>query len=85
MSRKIDIIFDGPPDHEAGRFVEVEDDHGRSLSIGEWIQREDGFWSLRILIEDPAQREVLEAIRASKTFAMLSHQLQDRVHGALRR
>lgn len=30
-------------------------------------------------------REVLEAIRASKTFGMLSHHLQDRVHGVLRR
>lgn len=32
-----------------------------------------------------AQREVLEAIRGSKSFGMLSHQLQDRVHGVLRR
>lgn len=35
--------------------------------------------------ERKALREVLEAIRGSKTFAQLSHHLQDRVNGALRR
>ena len=24
----IDIVFDGPPSHQSGRFVEVEDDKG---------------------------------------------------------
>ncbi|TDW95370.1 MULTISPECIES: hypothetical protein [Kribbella] len=44
----INVIFDGPPAPDAGRFVEVEDDRGRSLSIGEWIERPDGLWALRI-------------------------------------
>lgn len=44
----INIIFDGPPGHEAGRFVEVETDDGRSIDAGEWIERPDGFWALRI-------------------------------------
>lgn len=44
----INIIFDGPPSPESGRFVEVENDEGKSISIGEWIEREDGFWALRI-------------------------------------
>ena len=35
---KIQIRFDGPPEHVAGRFVEVEDDSGRSISVGEWKQ-----------------------------------------------
>lgn len=43
-----DIVFDGPPSHDAGRFVEVEDDQGRSIRLGKWIQRSDGFWVLRI-------------------------------------
>jgi hypothetical protein len=43
----IDIVFDGPPGPEAGRFVEVERD-GRSTCIGEWIERPDGCWALRI-------------------------------------
>lgn len=55
----IDIVFDGPPGPEAGRFVEVEDSWGKSISIGEWIQRADGYWVLRIpqgLLATPAQR-----------------------------
>lgn len=30
----IDVVFDGPPSHESGRFVEVEDAAGRSISVG---------------------------------------------------
>ncbi len=48
----IDIVFDGPPSNEAGRFVEVENSHGVSISFGEWIQREDGYWALRISPRD---------------------------------
>lgn len=44
----INIIFDGPPSAVAGRFVEVETDDGRSLNAGEWIERPDGLWALRI-------------------------------------
>lgn len=44
----IDIVFDGPPEHKAGRFVEVEDEQGQSINAGEWIQRPDGYWALRI-------------------------------------
>lgn len=44
----IDIVFDGPPSHESGRFVEVENSEGRSINFGEWVQRPDGFWALRL-------------------------------------
>ena len=44
----INIIFDGPPAHEPGRFVEVETDEGESIQIGTWIERDDGLWALRI-------------------------------------
>jgi hypothetical protein len=44
----INIVFDGPPGHDAGRFVEVETDDGHSLSMGQWSQRSDGYWALRI-------------------------------------
>lgn len=43
----IDIVFDGPPGPEAGRFVEVEDATGKSISFGEWTKRPDGYWALR--------------------------------------
>jgi len=44
---RFDIVFDGPPGPEAGRFVEVERD-GKSISVGKWLKREDGLWILRI-------------------------------------
>lgn len=44
----IDIVFDRPPGPEAPRLIEVEDASGRSIRAGEWLQREDGYWVLRI-------------------------------------
>jgi len=44
----INIIFDGPPGPESGRFVEVETDGGYGVNAGEWIERTDGLWALRI-------------------------------------
>ena len=44
----IDILFDGPPSHESGRFVETEDESGASVNAGTWIKRPDGLWALRI-------------------------------------
>ena len=40
------IIFDGPPSHESGRFVEVENSAGQSVSAGGWTERSAGLWSL---------------------------------------
>lgn len=48
MKQAINIIFDGPPSHESGRFVEVETDDGGSINAGKWIERTDGLWALRI-------------------------------------
>lgn len=45
---EIYIRFDGPPEHEAGRFVEVERD-GKGIKIGEW--RQDGEYWLLVLTE----------------------------------
>jgi hypothetical protein len=42
----LDVVFDGPPSHESGRFIEVEH-NGRSINAGEWIEK-DGLWYLRI-------------------------------------
>ena len=44
----VDIVFDGPPSHESGRFVEVEDESGASIKFGEWVNRGDGYWALRV-------------------------------------
>lgn len=47
----IDIVFDGPPDHDMPRFVEVENEQGQSISVGTWLERPDGYWVLRIPTE----------------------------------
>ena len=49
--RWFDIVFDGPPSHESGRFVEVEDSTGESVKAGDWIDRGNGLWALRIQYE----------------------------------
>lgn len=46
ISPTLDIIFDGPPGPESGRFVEVEVD-GRSVRVGEWLKRGE-CWVLQI-------------------------------------
>ena len=49
MSKFVDIVFDGPPGPApAPRFVEVEDESGASISFGKWVERDDGYWVLRI-------------------------------------
>jgi hypothetical protein len=49
----VDIVFDGPPSPtHSGRFVEVER-NGKSIKLGEWIKREDGYWVLRIPDPEP--------------------------------
>lgn len=52
MNRYVDVVFDGPPSHKSGRFVEVENSSGQSVKIGEWIDRGNGLWLLRIRDED---------------------------------
>ncbi len=44
----IDIVFDGPPSMPSPSFVEVENNKGESIGVGEWIERDDGYWVLRI-------------------------------------
>lgn len=48
--KTVDIVFDGPPGPVAGRFVEVEDLSGKSIRVGTWVQRADGFWVLRLTV-----------------------------------
>jgi hypothetical protein len=45
----VDIVMTGPPDAaDPPRFVEVEDEQGRSVRFGEWVERGDGEWVLRV-------------------------------------
>lgn len=47
----IAVVFDGPPDHDAPHFVEVEDASGASIRVGEWEESSDGYW--RLWMADP--------------------------------
>ncbi|ALJ19529.1 hypothetical protein [Microbacterium sp. No. 7] len=47
-TRRVHIVFDGPPAHESGRFVEVETPDGESISLGKWLRRPNGWWALEI-------------------------------------
>jgi hypothetical protein len=44
----IDIVFDGSPSPESERFVEMEDAKDRSIRLGEWLKRSDGYRVLRL-------------------------------------
>lgn len=50
--RFINFIFDGPPGPDGGRFVEVEDDEGKSIRVGQWEADprpgHEGLWRLRL-------------------------------------
>lgn len=69
----IDIVFDGPPGPVAGRFVEVEDESGASISFGEWIERDDGFWALRI-------PDTADALEQSRAVVEAAGELADMIH-----
>lgn len=49
VAKEVRVVFDGPPGPKSGRFVEVETPDGASVSVGEWHEREDGLWELRML------------------------------------
>jgi len=41
------VVFDGPPSHVSGRFVEVEDGQGAGVKTHHgWKEREDGLWEI---------------------------------------
>jgi len=45
---EIRIVFDKLPGPQGCTFIEVEDETGKSISVGEWVNREDGYVELRI-------------------------------------
>lgn len=53
----IDIVFDGPPGNEANHFIEVESPTGASINVGQWVDRGDGTWALRLPWSDPISAE----------------------------
>ena len=62
----IDFVCDGPPSHESGRFVEVEDPSGASIKAGEWINRGGGLWALRVRRPAPAPADLVALVERAK-------------------
>jgi hypothetical protein len=63
------IVFDGPPNHEAGRFVEVEDEQGRGLKAGTWTERRHGgYWQLGPFVEASVVGGLVKALGDAATF-----------------
>lgn len=80
-ARQIDFVFDGPPGPEAGRFVEAENPDGQSVKVGEWLERPDGKWALRVVLaEEPvgpeAPPEGVGLAEATRRIARLRDELQ---------
>lgn len=49
---QVDFVFDGPPGPELPRLIEVEQTEGRrSVTVGDWLQRPDGRWVLRVRVQ----------------------------------
>lgn len=58
----VDIVFTAPPGPaNECVFVEVETLDGRSVSLGEWVQRPDGLAALRVEVADTSVNGVREA------------------------
>jgi hypothetical protein len=53
------VIFDGPPSHESGRFIEVETEDGKSRNVGHWelYPGQPGLWRLGPLYAAPTGNE----------------------------
>ena len=75
MEKWIDIVFDGPPGPEPGRFVEVENEQRAGISFGEWIERDDGYWVLRITCIAEPERQLA---RAAKECMLAKRELAER-------
>lgn len=58
IEKTIYVVCDGPPTPSGSRFLDVEDDEGRSY-VGRWTQGEDGFWRTPINVGSWSQRRLL--------------------------
>lgn len=48
VARPIHLVFDALPSPEGARFIEAEDETGKSIKVGEWVERPDGLVALVI-------------------------------------
>lgn len=84
LTQPINVVFDGPPSPDGPRFIDVETDDGRSLMAGEWVERPDGRWVLRIAElpaapteDDQPRAGVIEGLRLLTVLMDADPQLAD--------
>ena len=46
------MVFDRPPGRDMPTLIEIEDQSGRAINVGQWREREDGYWELVISLRD---------------------------------
>jgi len=46
QTHEIHVVFDGPPGRDMPTLIEVEDENGRGIEVGQWRERPDGYWEL---------------------------------------
>lgn len=50
--KELRIVCDELPSaDECPRFIETEDENGKSISVGTWHEREDGLWELVVVVD----------------------------------
>lgn len=76
--KELHFVLDGPPSHESGRFVEVEDENGKSVNVGRWEQR-GNYWHLIVTAPPTGVREgdaeLLAALRKAANLENVTPQL----------
>jgi hypothetical protein len=50
---KVHLVFDGLLSRDVPALIAIQDAEGRSVSVGQWRQRPDGYWELVILSGEP--------------------------------
>jgi hypothetical protein len=73
----VHIVFDGPPSHESGRFVECETAAGVGINAGEWREIGD-FWHLIIpRHRDRAKQAEADVARLRDILDLYEHECGD--------
>lgn len=50
QTEELRLVCDAPPGRDMPTLVEIEDQNGRAIDIGQWRARPDGYWELVIPI-----------------------------------
>lgn len=76
-TRYLDVVLDGPPGPEGGRFVELEDERGMGTSAGSsWIaparESKSAMWRLRIPMPEAAMRVVKDRAFSERMASLIT-------------